>query len=445
MRGRYLLGALSSIVSAGILSCSAAAQGNSWTGVYVGGGIGADAVTADGEASGFGARASASGLAGGDFGATMTIGADYQLNQTFVAGVFASYDWSAIDVSGSATAGGSTASGHLLSIDRNWTIGLRGGVLLTPDTLAYGLVGYTEAKLSGITATAPGFSFNYNPPTYRAVTIGGGLEHRVTENLSLRAEYRYADFGRDRDFSAFGVNVESDKQLHVARLIAAYRLGGSASASTKDGATTQPTSYNWAGLHVGAGLGFSGISGEGAVQAPGIGSAEGSGIVGANVAGTASVGYDFEVGSNWIVGPVAYYDFNAYDETVRVSTAGLSAAADILSVENSWMIGIRGGYKLSPDSVVYAVAGYTEAEFSDIAVTATDGVNTLSAKLGLPTFAGYTLGGGFEKQFGSNLALSAEYRYSNYDRKSVFNIARTINVDADPESHAVRLMIKYRQ
>jgi outer membrane immunogenic protein len=31
-------------------------------------------------------------------------------------------------------------------------------------------------------------------------TVGGGLEYAITDNWSIRAEYRYSDFGRSPDF-----------------------------------------------------------------------------------------------------------------------------------------------------------------------------------------------------------------------------------------------------
>jgi opacity protein-like surface antigen len=38
-------------------------------------------------------------------------------------------------------------------------------------------------------------------------TVGGGLEYAVTNNWSVRAEYRYSDFGRYTDFPFAGVPI----------------------------------------------------------------------------------------------------------------------------------------------------------------------------------------------------------------------------------------------
>jgi outer membrane immunogenic protein len=59
---------------------------------------------------------------------------------------------------------------------------------------------------TGILTGIPGNS-EQDTKTRAGWTVGGGLEYAVTNNWSIRAEYRYSDFGRNKDF-AFTPTIE---------------------------------------------------------------------------------------------------------------------------------------------------------------------------------------------------------------------------------------------
>ncbi len=70
----------------------------------------------------------------------------------------------------------------------------RGGFLVSPTTLAYGLVGWTGAQFEYENVTDNLF---YQPEDRfwaNGITFGGGVEQKLAPNWSLRAEYRYTDF-----------------------------------------------------------------------------------------------------------------------------------------------------------------------------------------------------------------------------------------------------------
>jgi opacity protein-like surface antigen len=48
--------------------------------------------------------------------------------------------------------------------------------------------------------------------------LGGGWEQRLTERLSLKAEYLYMDFGSSTSSSQAGDIYKHDNELHTARL-----------------------------------------------------------------------------------------------------------------------------------------------------------------------------------------------------------------------------------
>lgn len=70
------------------------------------------------------------------------------------------------------------------------TVAGRLGYLVTPDTLAYGLLGYTwtdfEGTLTSEFEPANGsYSFDVE-----GLTFGGGVKTRLTSNLTGKLEYR---------------------------------------------------------------------------------------------------------------------------------------------------------------------------------------------------------------------------------------------------------------
>jgi opacity protein-like surface antigen len=75
---------------------------------------------------------------------------------------------------------------------------MRAGVLLNEQTLIYGIGGWTGAQFEARNVTDNAF---YQPSeTFWANgwTAGAGVERKLSSNWSVRAEYRYTDFGTVR-------------------------------------------------------------------------------------------------------------------------------------------------------------------------------------------------------------------------------------------------------
>lgn len=141
-------------LAAGLLVSTPVAA-DDWTGVYIGGGIGADAVLTDvsvGSQDGDGEGIDAHNFGGGDLGASIKTGGDWQLTNWLLIGAFANYDWSAIETKAglSGSIEDTTLSGtvKLLDLQHSWAVGGRIGIVASPTIMAYGLLGYTQAKLS---------------------------------------------------------------------------------------------------------------------------------------------------------------------------------------------------------------------------------------------------------------------------------------------------------
>jgi opacity protein-like surface antigen len=81
------------------------------------------------------------------------------------------------------TLGGASAS---VGLEDAWSIGARAGLLITPHTLAYGLLAYQESDFddagTGLISSLSG------------VAVGGGLETEFSPGWRLRGEYRYVDY-----------------------------------------------------------------------------------------------------------------------------------------------------------------------------------------------------------------------------------------------------------
>ena len=169
-----------------------------WTGIYIGGQVGyawgsdpIDEVDTVFDHNAF-FNDKPNGVIGGAH-----LGYNLQIAQ-WVAGLEGSVD-------GTSLHGTRTSAGPLvvtMSTRPDVQGSIRGRVGVAFDrVLIYGTGG---AAFSGITNNYslgfPPFLSESDTKTRTGWTVGGGLEYAVTNNWSIRAEYRYSDFGRSPDF-----------------------------------------------------------------------------------------------------------------------------------------------------------------------------------------------------------------------------------------------------
>ena len=186
---------------------------------------------------------------------TLETGFDVQIN-SFVLGALASYDFSdgrvSEDFTGpisrtnpGGTIAGTTTVNDVWKIGNGWMLGGRFGYLVDDDILAYVLGGYTERKVSArsyVSSTLPPESFGelnhppYDDSSWKAGwVVGGGVETLLTENISLKGEYRYSDLGTSQ-FSFFSETSnqittsitdfqrKADLATHSVRAVLSLRL-----------------------------------------------------------------------------------------------------------------------------------------------------------------------------------------------------------------------------
>lgn len=196
---------------------SFAAPAYSWTGFYVGGALGAGAITD--EINLGGGAASFNGFGGeGAFG-ELSVGYDHEFNSTWVAGlqIDGRYSGMSTQLLDASALGGPKLEGKA---DYGFDILARVGAKVNESTLAYVIGGYswqhvTEDRSDGVDVS----EFDWSVGGF---SVGGGLETAVTNNMTVNLEYRYSKYqGQDYDSGGLWETVPA---LHTVRVGAKYKF-----------------------------------------------------------------------------------------------------------------------------------------------------------------------------------------------------------------------------
>jgi outer membrane immunogenic protein len=182
-----------------------------WTGIYVGGQIGYGWGKANGSVGDyFGDYFSSSTTTNGVIGGAH-VGYNLQLNQ-FVIGLEGDVDGTSMSKSGSRffpVYGGLANGTANLNVSHSIEGSIRGRLGYAWDrVLVYATGGVAFAGFNsngcGSFTDAAGVWFGgcpSNSGTRVGWTVGGGLEYAITNNWSVRAEYRYSDFGKATQYA----------------------------------------------------------------------------------------------------------------------------------------------------------------------------------------------------------------------------------------------------
>ncbi|HUI21131.1 MAG TPA: outer membrane protein [Methylocella sp.] len=173
-----------------------------WTGIYLGGqigyGWGGDTLTV--YPWGFGTNYMPNGVVGGAH-----VGYNFQMNQV-VAGLEG-------DVEGTSINQNFSPGGVLYDTQIPVQGSIRGRLGIAFDrVLLYATGG---AEFAGFNTSYSGLGpYDQSSQSRAGWTVGGGIEYAVTNNWSVRAEYRYADFGHLTDFTPFVFGLGSTVTHH---------------------------------------------------------------------------------------------------------------------------------------------------------------------------------------------------------------------------------------
>lgn len=141
-------------------------------------------------------------------------------------GVGAGYDFQAgravLGVEGELTDSSTRTNGQdVLSVGdrislrtgRDIYAGVRAGALVSPATLIYAKGGYTNARFKiGYTDPAAGaVDYGFTTDGYR---LGAGVEHALSPNAFVKAEYRYSNYSR-ANFNGTKLDIDTDRHQGV--------------------------------------------------------------------------------------------------------------------------------------------------------------------------------------------------------------------------------------
>ena len=192
----------------------------------------------------------------------------------------------------------------------------------------------------------------------------------------------------------------------------------------------------WTGCYGGAAGGYSAaltdtsISGKkGSIGVDSLG-AEGGSITGL-------IGCDMQVAPRIIMGVWGDWTYDP-DTTFSVTATGFPTLLQT-SLENRWGVGGRAGYLVVPGALVYVLAGYTQAQTSNITSPAKPGF-----VIAVPDLKGYVIGAGSEFDLGKGFFLQAQYSYANYDKVNIaLGGPLVLGLDTDVQTARVGLLYKF--
>ena len=179
--------------------------GPDWTGFYIGANAGGGAVVDELEIG----SVDYNGIGGeGALGGLMA-GYNHQMNN-IVLGLQGEVGYDDLRTK-------ATAPGFKLDAQQGLVASLsaRAGLLVTPETLAYIIGGYSHSeyktKLTGLGT----FKQNYD-----GFHVGGGLEAMISPNATVRVEYRYTSYGSE-DWGSGGL-VDVSPSTHTGTVGVAW-------------------------------------------------------------------------------------------------------------------------------------------------------------------------------------------------------------------------------
>jgi outer membrane immunogenic protein len=177
-----------------------------WTGCYLGAGIGYGMYNLDHQESLITGVADSGNQTDGGRGwlGRGQVGCDYQINTSIVIGAFGDYDWTNMKGDHSLSMGTFPFVGQE-KVTSTWAAGGRIGWLPMERFMTFVSGGYTQARLS---AYDEALNFGANLPvehvdgaTRQGWFIGSGYEYAIgwLPGLNWKTEYRFADYGSKTD------------------------------------------------------------------------------------------------------------------------------------------------------------------------------------------------------------------------------------------------------
>ena len=388
-------------------------------------------------------------------------GFDYQFSDHLVAGVFGDGSYSGLN--GTVQDQGPYFAG---TVNQNWSwaAGARLGWLITPELLAYGDAGFTQARFSGanLVDTHDGAWTGNSTPGFTASGwfAGGGFETMFAPGWFFRTEYRIADYGATALTDSGASGIKNDirfrpiEQTVTSSLV--YKFGWPGFGTPALPSFTQVTDgfgppvagpADWSGVYADAGIGYGLWSANTTTRVPGtdicalcINQRQG----GRGIFGSVGLGYDYQVTSKIVAGVFGDFDPSRLSGTIQDQGP---VYAGTISQNWAWDAGGRLGWLVSPQVMTYTKAGFSQARFGGTQMQSSgNGAGTGFYTSGFTT-NGWFLAGGVEAQFAPGWFWRAEYRYAQYGAQEIADVSATDtrnNIRFRPEEQTATLGLVYK-
>jgi outer membrane immunogenic protein len=376
-----------------------------WSGVYIGGFFGGGAIVDNIELPGLGSGnfngIGGEGWLGGGF-----LGVNWQVAPQWVIGVQGDIGTTGLDTELNIPAAG----GNLIDAQPDLTASasVRAGFLPTPDTLVYVIGGYSYAHYNVSTSFLGNFDEDYN-----GFHIGGGIETRLTHNITGRIEYRYTQYdGEDWGTGGF-LNVEPSSHTGTIGIAwTPWAFGQGYSSEPRD-------LGGWTGFYVGGYFGGGAIVDN--IELPGLGSGNFNGVGGEGWLGGGMVGANWQPTPLWVLGLQGDVGTTGLDTELNIPAAGgnlIDAQPDLTASAS-----VRLGFVPMSATMLYVIGGYSYAHY-----------NVSTSFLGNfdEDYNGFHVGGGIETKLTHHLTGRIEYRYTQYGGED-WGTGGFLNVE--PSSH----------
>ena len=220
--------------------------------------------------------------------------------------------------------------------------------------------------------------------------------------------------------------------------LAAMLVGvGSASAQTQP-IDIPASAYGpaWTGFYVGAAFGVEAMVDRASTSAAGT-SLSVDGLGGQGVLGSIYGGVDYQFIPQALVGALAELSYGGLDSTVSAQVPGASAALTS-HPDLSWALLLRAGVLPTPSTLLYGIGGYAGQSLHTTATAFGGGGSAFFDSR--DTFNGWTIGAGIETRLGAGWTSKVEYRYSQFEQKTLPGTALSLW----PSIHTARLGLTYR-
>ncbi|MEO0062077.1 MAG: hypothetical protein RLZZ08_637 [Pseudomonadota bacterium] len=148
----------------------------------------------------------------------------------------------------------------------------------------------------------------------------------------------------------------------------------------------------------------------------------------------AAAGYDMDMG-NLVVGAEAEVTDSTADADNPSGLDSENFGLGQVSAGRDLYVGGRIGFKATPNTLVYAKGGYTNARYNYLG---NDGTTDYTTNIDVD---GWRAGAGVEQKIGTNTFAKIEYRYSNYSKGEIDfeapNVADSDRFNVDLDRHQV--------